>query len=76
MTTLETTEPTSSSQRHTLGTVGVTATGASLKIVRNDTTAPMSAVPPRQGHKLGTLILRFTVLLTIVVALMVLAWSQ
>jgi hypothetical protein len=36
----------------------------------------MSAVPPRQGHKLGTLIIRFTVLLVIVIGLMVLAWSQ
>jgi hypothetical protein len=76
LTTLDTTEPASSPLRHTHGAVGSTATGASLKIVRNDSTAPMSAVPPRQGHKLGTLILRFTVLLTIVIGLMVLAWSQ
>ena len=47
-----------------------------MKIVRNDTAAPMSAPRPNQGHKLGTLIVRFVVLLTIVVGLMMLAWSQ
>jgi hypothetical protein len=76
LTTLESTEPVSTPLRHTHGAVGVTAAGASLKIVRNDTAAPMSAPRAGQAHKLGTLIVRFVVLLTIVVGLMVLAWSQ
>lgn len=45
-----------------------------MKIIRNDTPAPLTASKPRHG--LLTLTVRFAVLLAIAVVLMALAWSR
>lgn len=45
-----------------------------MKVVRNDTPAPLTA--PKPHHSLLTLTVRFAILLAIAVVLMALAWSR